>query len=334
MMKKISIGTVLAVLLLLGGGVIYQGWAERADLQRYPAPGRFVAVDGLQLHVDCRGSGEPVLVLEAGLTAGSTSWDLVHDGLAAVTRTCAYDRPGLDWSDPLDHGAPASAVAQRLHALLEAAGIAEQPLILVGMSAGGVYVREYFAAFPQRVVGMVLVDSSHEQQNSRLPKPDNAPDMQGALRACAWLQPLGVIRAASALDMIIGQYPLPHDLTERMRASLYRSHTCRVIANEMVSFEADLAPALPPRSLGDLPLLVLSQGKPPEANDAAGITPELAQRMREVWNTLQTELAALSSRGRRVVAEQSGHVIQFDQPDLVIREIRTFVDAVRQAGPI
>jgi len=332
MLKKVAIGAVVAVvsLMLITAvvGAVYQRVASRADLDAYPPPGRLVDVDRLTLHIDCRGEGEPTLVLEAGLTSGSTTWGLVHDALARKTRTCAYDRPGLDWSEPLDHGSTASEVAERLHALLGAAGITG-PQVLVGMSAGGVYVREYYARYPENVVGMVLVDSSHEEQARRLPQSGIASRMARMLELCTWLQPLGAVRAFGALDMLIDQQTLPENLRASMRASLNRSYTCTVVLQEIGSFAADLDGAAPPRPLDHLPLLVLSQGKPPEADEAFGITRELAERQRAVWNGLQGELTALSSRGHRVIAAKSGHVIQFDEPELLIREVDSFVRTLR-----
>ena len=45
---------------------------------------------------------------------------------------------------------------------------------------------------------------------------------------------------------------------------------------------------------------------------------------------LPAELAALSPRGKRVVAEQSGHYIQVEQPKLVIEAIREVVEAAQR----
>lgn len=333
MLKKLAIGTIVALLPLVviaaGVGAAYQWHAARADLAAFPPPGRLVDVGGLTLHIDCRGTGEPTLVLEAGLTYGSTTWSLIHDALAGTTRTCAYDRPGLDWSEPLDRGAPAVEVAERLHALLGEVGV-NGPRVLVGMSAGGVYVREYYARHPEGVVGMILVDSSHEEQAWRLPQPEGAEEVADMLARCTWLQPFGIVRALGTLEMVIDGYTLPDDVRASMRASLNHSHACQVIRQELDSFAADLDGAAPPRPLGNLPLLVLSQGKTPEPNAIFGTTREFEERQRAVWNTLQGELTALSSRGRRVVAPNSGHMIQLEEPELVVREINSFVGKLRE----
>ncbi|WP_423243973.1 alpha/beta fold hydrolase [Candidatus Seongchinamella marina] len=40
--------------------------------------------------------------------------------------------------------------------------------MLVGFSAGGIHVRSFYAKYPQKVRGIVFVESSHEDQSSRL----------------------------------------------------------------------------------------------------------------------------------------------------------------------
>jgi len=85
--------------------------------------------------------------------------------------------------------------------------------------------------------------------------------------------------------------------------------------------------ALDLTSLGDMPLIVLSAGNLgsiPSLSDAEN------QHLLEEMQAQQSELAALSSNSKHVIAEQSGHMIQLDQPDLVVEAIREMVDAVRK----
>jgi pimeloyl-ACP methyl ester carboxylesterase len=67
-------------------------------------------------------------------------------------------------------------------------------------------------------------------------------------------------------------------------------------------------------SLADLPLVVISSG------DQTPDTVEQHQR-----------LARRSSRGRHMVATNSGHWIQFDEPDLVVTAIHEVVECARQS---
>lgn len=95
---------------------------------------------------------------------------------------------------------------------------------------------------------------------------------------------------------------LPNDV---MRGVDYRQSALQVRA------------ALP---LPDIPLIVLSHGR------ATGLL-TLAQEER--WPAWQKELAMRTSQGKQIVADRSGHNIQFDQPELVIAAIREVVGQTR-----
>jgi CII-binding regulator of phage lambda lysogenization HflD len=45
---------------------------------------------------------------------------------------------------------------------------------------------------------------------------------------------------------------------------------------------------------------------------------------------MQEELATLSTQSTRIVAEESGHFIHLDQPDLVVEAIRSLIETVRR----
>lgn len=324
------LATGLAILIgLASTGAIYQHLAVTQDRSDFPPPGRIYDIDGLALHLDCRGQGSPTIVLEAGLTSGSASWATVHDALAAQTRTCAYDRPGLDWSAPIKQSQSAEQVSERLHTLLQAAEINDDQ-VLVGMSAGGIYVREYFHRYPEHIVGMVLVDSSHEAQLLRLPELDAADDMKSLLNTCRYLQPLGLVRAFDMLADFYSHYDIPLQMKHLILANMNQSHACDAMYWEVAGFNNEVNAHQTPRPLGALPLIVLSQGIEPEEDRLLGISRAEAAALRNVWDDLQLELTALSKQGSRRVATKSGHVIQLEQPQIVIDSILELVQSLRE----
>lgn len=50
---------------------------------------------------------------------------------------------------------------------------------------------------------------------------------------------------------------------------------------------------------------------------------------REQWMVFQQDLAALSPQGTQIVADKSGHVIQLQQPEVIIAAIRQIVESFR-----
>jgi pimeloyl-ACP methyl ester carboxylesterase len=118
-----------------------------------------VDIGGRSLYLDCRGSGSPTVVFEAGAGGDADAWGVVFPEIARQTRACVYNRAGLHRSDPdPDPGRTASTVADDLEALLGAAG-ERPPYVLVGHSLGGVYTRVFADRFRDGVVGLVLDDA-------------------------------------------------------------------------------------------------------------------------------------------------------------------------------
>lgn len=320
-MKVLKVCLIVLVVLVICGS-FYQWYASHEDEAAYPAPGKLIKVDGADLHLDCRGQGEVTLVLEAGLGMDSTSWSLIHDPLSKRVRVCAYDRVGMGWSEPITRVSLAPDISTRLNRLLDKAG-EKGPHILVGMSAGGVMVRQYYKQYPDNVVGLVLVDSSHEQQKNRLPAFEEGFDY--LLHICRLLQPIGGVRLSGKLEEM-APTNMGKEWVDIWVANQNKSHSCNSIYYAFESFMREVVDVLPPSSLGNLPLLVLSQGNDPKGDPANGYSDEMAREQRRIWDVLQIELTQLSSNSTRIIAKQSGHVIQYDQPDLVIDSILQFIE--------
>jgi pimeloyl-ACP methyl ester carboxylesterase len=135
-----------------------------------PLTERKVEVDGVAMRLRCggdRAAGAPMVVLEAGAGNGADTWSRVQPAIAGFARVCAYDRPTLVRGGAPRPPAPSpGAVVTTLDRLLGAAG-ERPPYVLAGHSYGGMIVRLYASRFPDRVVGMILIESSHEDQTRR-----------------------------------------------------------------------------------------------------------------------------------------------------------------------
>jgi pimeloyl-ACP methyl ester carboxylesterase len=80
--------------------------------------------------------------------------------------------------------------------------------------------------------------------------------------------------------------------------------------------------------LKPLTLFVLTHGRV----DQPDTDPRLNKADERLWQTLQDELAALVPGSKHIIATRSGHVIQHDQPELVVNAVRKVVEAVRDPG--
>src|ERR1700733_6230579 len=170
--RHTAIGAVVLLAILLPAGALYEWIGRSLDARRFPQQGRLVALGpsfpGVSLNINCTGQGGPVVVLESGAGVPAVGWSLVQPDIAKFTRVCSYDRAGYGWSDRGPIPRTSLEVAKELHALLVAAG-EKPPYVLVSHSLGGFNVRVYNHEYPADVAGMVLVEPSHEGQQSRMP---------------------------------------------------------------------------------------------------------------------------------------------------------------------
>jgi pimeloyl-ACP methyl ester carboxylesterase len=129
--------------------------------------GRVVDIGGGRtLFVRCVGAGSPTVVLEAGFGADTHSWQDVHTQLGMTTRTCAYDRAGFGESILRPGVHDAGDDVEDLQRLLDGAHL-RPPYVLVGQSYGGLLVRLFANAHPQKTAGVVLVDAKGRDQTRR-----------------------------------------------------------------------------------------------------------------------------------------------------------------------
>ena len=337
MILVVFLGTLA---LLMVAGTAYQAigtwWARR----RFPPLGRLVRVNKGQMHIHVTGEGTPTVVFESGMGASCLSWTLVQPQVAQFTRAASYDRAGQGWSDPAREPRTARQIAQELHTLLDATGV-PGPYVLVGHSFGGYVNRAFVHMYRNEVVGMVLVDSVHPAEWEN-PTPEQLRTIEVGLRyawVAAWLARLGLVRyclarlargsprlgwaaasafgvgTAAAVQRIAGEIrKLPAPILPIVREFWSQPKNFMSLGEHVAALPVSAAQAAAVSSLGDLPLVVLS-GDHHAAPDV----------------DRQRDLAQLSSRGRHLVASDSGHWIHLDHPELVTSATRQVVTSARSA---
>jgi pimeloyl-ACP methyl ester carboxylesterase len=179
-----------------------------------------------------------------------------------------------------------------LHALLQAA-MAPGPYVLVGHSYGGMFARLYASTYPSEVIGMVLVDAFSEGLEDQM-----TPDQWAAYEELF--------------------QPVPEALAGYEDLEFTDLDTSVSQVREATA-ESPLRPQ---------PLIVLSRGQAMEmpADLPGRLTGE---GLEQAWTVEQDRLAALLPAARHVIAHESEHYIQLQQPELVIAAVREVVEAVR-----
>jgi pimeloyl-ACP methyl ester carboxylesterase len=314
---KALLGLVLVLALLAGVGAVYQAVATGRAQRAQPAPGVLVDVGGHRMHIACIGEGSPTVVLDAALGNMSAHWALVQQETARTTRVCAYDRAGLGWSEPGPEPRDAEHITSELHTLLRNADI-PGPYVMVGHSFGGLYTQLYAARYADQVAGVVLVESSHPQQFTRLPGGQQNYEQTRRLYTVApFLAWLGLVR-------LLNLSPPPPGLRAEQRAQIDAwAGSTRHITTTAEEFQAaphTMAQAGAADDLGNLPLAVVSAGEQ---------SPD--------WLALQNELAALSTNSSHRVVDGATHTSVVDDAGYVRvtnAAIAQVVEAVRNNHPL
>lgn len=285
--------------------------SENAVYAKPQPPGELIDIGGRRLHVHCKGTGKgPVVVFEAGLsqfTADSTYGE-AQNQIAAFARVCIYDRAGLGWSDPVPTARSHLEMVADLHKLLSAKGF-RGPYVLVGHSIGGLLARLYAKQYPAEISAIVLVDATPE---SYLFGPGMAEERQKLIQQIT----------AGLKDTKPGVPVVP--MAAGTPADVMMAFTPEIFNAVKQEYEAiDLVPAELKRengygTLGNTPLVVIRRGRtatPPNADDLQ-------------WRTAQEALLTLSTQSTMIVAENSGHVIPYDEPEVVAKAVKKVLEAL------
>ncbi|MDP4504049.1 alpha/beta fold hydrolase [Nonomuraea turcica] len=325
LLKRSFAAAAITTAALGAASAAYQTWGSVRDRRRYPPPGRMVDVDGRRIHLWTAGDRAPTVVIIPALGESSVDFAILLPALVKETRTVIFDRAGLGWSDPVWNPIAQLNAADDLHTALHRAGI-EPPYILAGHSMGGYIVHLFAAEHPEEVAGIVFIDSSHPDQHRRFPNYHWGTLKHAAMRRAKWF---GLRRLAR--DLGLAEEPsslVPPEYAE-VAVALSLSDRRRRTSWWELALRAQIGSAVSRRSgpLGDIPVTVLTCSEV----DPTAKTPQQLTACRKhfrTWYPLQVDLANLSTDSKHVVAENAGHYIHHDQPELVVEAI---LDLVRRA---
>ena len=144
-----------------------------------PQTGIAKSADGVPIHYEVQGQGEPALVFVHGWAIDSRYWDQQVPIFARTHRIVTLDLAGHGQSGRGRKDWTVAAFAQDVRAVVEA--LALKKVVLVGHSMSGNVILEAARAMPDRVVGLIPVDTLldvDEQTN-----PEQMAQFAAALRA-------------------------------------------------------------------------------------------------------------------------------------------------------
>lgn len=314
--RPLVIYPVCAALALGGVGGLYETAREASDTTAAAMPGRLVDVGGHRLHIACTGSGQPTVVLEPGLGQPSTAMAWIARGVAPTTRVCVYDRAGRGWSDAVATPQDGDAIAADLHTLLARAG-EPGPFVFAGHSAGGIYVLDYARLFPGQVAGVVLLDSMHPEQYTRVP---SWPAFYETFRRASGVLPVLARFGIGRIIADVGPADLPQPERDQQRNLVSTPRHYRSVRDEFSRLRTAMRQAGELTTLGDRPLVVVT------ATDGA----------QDGWVAAQDDLAHLSTDVDHRIERGATHASLVERRDAPrsIDAIAAVVHSVRSGSAL
>lgn len=326
-LRWIGAGLAVAILILAIGGAVWNGVATFYYRSHYPAPGKMYTVNGFPMHMYCTGSGSPTLVLESGLGDDWTVWAKVQPTLSNTTQVCSYDRAGMGWSDEQSKDHDANTLADQLHALLQVAGI-QKPIVLMGHSIAGIYIRAYTARYPGDVAGLIFLDASSPHEDKPVTPLLAAGWSVPSFTLQRWETFFGIARARGDCSQVVPGL-------EFERGWIY-ANNCKASAVDATIAEAHAFDHSSDETehtgpFGHLPILVISADASKEISETnpGPFAPSAVKKVQEIWDGMHEDLKHLSTNGRRIIAKGSDHYVEVDRADLINREVPVFIQQVR-----
>ncbi len=341
---------IFAVLALLPvAGWLYQRIGVWRDQRRFVARGRMVECGsgksgGRKVYVQemgpaCGDTAQPTVVFESGIAASSQNWLEVQRKVAEFARTVSYDRAGVGWSDESDGARTPRNIARELRETLRAAGIAG-PYVVVGHSFGGLIARRFAAEYADEVAGVVLVDPMRPEEWPPLDESKRATMERGArfagygvIAAHVGITRLGMRSLLCGKGRITG-------LMQRA-AGKGGAHLAGRITGEMGKMPREVWPIVAAHwsspkffrgfqaQIRAVPETVMEmETAEPVRVPVTLLTPGSSEPMDEA------QLARIGSDVRQVIAEQSGHWVHLDEPEVVLEAVREMVAGTRRVEPV
>jgi pimeloyl-ACP methyl ester carboxylesterase len=165
----------------------------------------FVESNGIKMHYEEQGSGEPLLFI-MGLAGNRLAWIPVLPFFKDKYRCIYFDNRGTGQSDAPEGPYSMEQMADDAAGLIDALGIG--PVNVIGWSMGGVVLQALCRNHPDKVKKAVLLSTLGYYT-----------DIQHQ-----WLDGLIALRKAAAPDLVVGVIGMPWVFTPRVMGDHHKAH--------------------------------------------------------------------------------------------------------------
>lgn len=255
-------------------------------------------VGGFSLYLECYENDKPKLILEQGFGRfGSDGvWLPNIERLKSDFSVCLYDRSGLGKSEAGPVPLTVNDTADRLHALLQTAGVTP-PYYFAGGSYASNIITAYNHKYNQEVLGAVFI----------------APSPFGYFFTMGTRWP----EDFEPKDDELARY---YQFEQSVKNPMFKRAPEKI--DHMQSYE-QLKGA---QDFGNKPLIVVLSKPSTERYDPPFVPDHIAVKMDTLFDEAETNFKALSNNAVVVYSESEKHHLHIADRDLVVKSIKSLLD--------
>jgi len=271
-----------------------------------------------------KGHKGPQIVILTGMGCSFDEWYEVIETLSNTCRILTFHRRGLGRSDLGKEVHNTESTACDLADILQYFKI-DEPIYLVGHSYGGLCAQHFAKVYPERVAGVILVDSTSvelkELETLDLPIINEESD-ESWIKKCLDYSKKDKEELSDIIQPVLNEKHLsfPKAIQQKLLDFQVKPSLYQAMASEIKEWKRDAETIKNLGCFPDVPLFVIGRDIEftIESEKGKGIPLWELKKFEEKWSELITDQSKLSSKSELIFASNSGHSVFLDRPDLVI----------------
>ncbi|WP_250432532.1 alpha/beta hydrolase [Hanstruepera flava] len=304
--------------------------------KEFNAPGEFVDIGGYNIHLLVEGKDKkgPTVVFFHGAGDIALHWNLVLPKVGRFATAVAIDFAGEGWSEH-GHGLALNQQVYDTYQALQKAGY-KAPYIVVGHSLGGIQANLFAVEYKDEVKGVVMVDATHPDVTLKIFNKETKQMEWKRMRLTADQPIKEVVKTPLTKKPEIKSFQGKRDFGDMLKKFsdedkarfnwIYNDRPFTYVKGQSNTYEAEIMQDMylnkGKYTLDDIPLIVIAGGNKsiPEGDENWS-----SEQLVKHRDSLQKDLLNLSINSKLIIAKKSGHYIQIDQPEIIVKQIRQLV---------
>lgn len=260
-------------------------------------------------------------------------WYNITESLSETNRVVMFHRPGLGESEIGNEARNTEAVVKELLDIMSVLEITE-PIILVGHSYGGLCAQHFAKSHPQKVAGIVLVDSTSvdlqelDELDLLVLDEDETDEVWKEKCKSYFLMEEEQLRRILNPTLPDKLKSIPKEIQQRLLDFQISPSLYKAMYSEITNWKEDAENIKSLETTINVPLIVLGRDKEfsIKLGTQDGLPEEELRIFEEKWNELITRQVNLSNDSKIEFVRNASHSIHIDRPDIIIQYISEIVN--------